>query len=318
MVNLLFFLVYDGATMDSFSKISFPGGIGNFGAPPNISKQLPRNRKHELARVLPDGNCLFRSLSTSSLVCKNIFPTTEVTIQGFREWVSDQISLTNPGLADKVRRDTWFADHSLSGIVANLLQEAIPGLWVGLLTRNGEEATLCGLAEMDAPEKADPTKAVILVRDGVQEHFNVLVWGGVSPRFAQQAHEMALRAEREAVEGEAATGALLAGYSAGEMAQMRALALKFENTRQEQEDAAFAAKLLQELEEAENLRKRQEQESLREAERLQQELEEAESFRRRQEQESLREAERLQQELEERSGEDQATLTLLQTLQEEG
>jgi hypothetical protein len=212
-----------------------------------------------------------------------------VDVEGLRGWVADQIRYTLPTLADNVRRNGWYADDRLPSLTASLLQKALPGLWIGLLTINGEQATLSGLAEGDTPRNADPAKAVILVRQGVQEHFNLLVWGGVTEMYAKQAHEAATKAEEEAEEGEAATNALLAGYSTGEMAQMRALAQKFENARQEQEDAAFAA-------------------------RLQQELEEAERLRRRQEEESEREAMRFQQQEEERSGQDQATLDLIQRL----
>lgn len=302
--------------MVSFPKISFPMGIGNFGAPSAVLDELNRNRNPaKIAKIPPDGNCLFRALFCAEEVRSLLFGKhAGVAVEGLRGWVADQIRYTLPTLADNVSRNGWYEDDRLPSITANLLQKALPGLWIGLLTINGEHVTLSGIAEGDTPENADPTNAVILVREGVQEHFNLLVWGGVTEMYAKQAHDEATKAQKEAEEGEAATNALLAGYSAGEMAQMRALTQKFENARQEQEDAAFAARLQQELQEAESLRQRQEEESLREAERLQQELQEAESLRRRQEEESEREAMRFQQQEEERSGQDQATLDLIQRL----
>jgi hypothetical protein len=302
--------------MTEFLNKSFPRGIGNFGAPIKVLDKLNLNRKPaKIAKIPPDGNCLFRAFFCAEEVRSLLFGKhAGVAVEGLRGWVADQIRCSNPALADNVSRNGWYEDDRLPSITANLLQKALPGLWIGLLTINGEHVTLSGIAEGDTPENADPTNAVILVREGVQEHFNLLVWGGVTEMYAKQAHDEATKAQKEAEEGEAATNALLAGYSAGEMAQMRALTQKFENARQEQEDAAFAARLQQELQEAESLRQRQEEESLREAERLQQELQEAESLRRRQEEESEREAMRFQQQEEERSGQDQATLDLIQRL----
>lgn len=296
--------------MVSFSKISFLRGVGNFGAPSEVLDELSKNPA-QIAKIPPDGNCLFQALFCAKEVRTLLFRThIGVAVEGLRGWVADQIRYTLPTLADNVRRNGWYADDRLPSLATSLLQKALPGLWIGLLTINGEQATLSGLAEGDTPRNSDPAKAVILVRQGVQEHFNLLVWGGVTEMYAKQAHEAATKAEEEAEEGEAATGALLAGYSAGEMEQMRRMAQEYEAKA----DAAFAARLQKELQEAERRRQEEEQADAAFAARLQQELQEAERLRRRQEEESEREAMRFQQQEEERSGQDQATLDLIQRL----
>ena len=307
--SITFFKIKWG-TMVSFSKISFPRGVGNFGAPSEVLAKLSRNSA-QIAKIPPDGNCLFRALFCAKAVRTLLFRThAGVAVESLRGWVADQIRCSNSALADNVRRNGWYMDDRLPSLAASLLQKALPGLWIGLLTINGEQATLSGLAEGDSPGNVDPAKAVILVREGVQEHFNLLVWGGVTEMYAKQAHEAATKAQKEAEEGEAASCALLDGYSADEMAQMRAMALEYEAKA----DAAFAARLQKELEEAERRRQEEEQADAAFAARLQQELEEAECLRRRQEEEDELEARRFQQQEEERSGQDQATLDLIQGL----
>ena len=186
--------------MDSFERKPLPM-VANFGVPSDVLVQF-RKKPALIGKIPPDGNCLFRALFCVEEVRSLLFRThARVAVESLRGWVADQIRDTNPDLSEKVRQDTWYADHRIPGIVASLLQEAIPGLWIGLLTINGEHATLSGLAEGDTPRNADPAKAVILVRQGVQEHFNLLVWGGVTEMYAKQAHEAATKAEEEAEGG---------------------------------------------------------------------------------------------------------------------
>lgn len=249
IVNRLFFL-YKLKTMSSFSKITCWWGIDYINTPESIRGSLSP-MSLEVAKILHNGDCFFEALFCSPLVRDLLLRTNGESIRGFREWASNQIcqnpSYKDPALVRNISRLGWYGDHRFPSIIASLLQDAIPGLWIGLLTINGEHASLCGVAEGDMPKDIVHKKAVILVRHDSQEHFDVLVWGGVSRCYAQNAHEASIKEERQAAEGHAATQALLAQFTSEDLEQMRMAEKHYLALKRVADDAAFAEKLQNEL-----------------------------------------------------------------------